>query len=119
MIKQHIPERGDVYLIDPDTEAGRGMKSRHRFIVITRSEINQLGIASTVPVSTGTAFSHAPGLTVAIHGYNTIGVAVCNQVRTFDIADKMRQGSAKFVERLNDSIMMEIINRVVSIIDPA
>ena len=116
MIK--IPERGDVYLIEPDPLAGR-VRSRHQFIVITRSEINQLGIASTVPVSSGSSFSHAPGLTVAIHGYNTTGVAVCNQVRTFDIVDKMRQGNARFVERLNDNIMMEIINRVVSIIDPA
>lgn len=118
MIKQHVPERGDVYLIDPDQHGERELKNRHRFIVITRSEINQLGIASTVPVSSG-SYYHAPGLTVAIHGYSTTGVAVCNQVRTFDIADKMRQGSAKFVERLNDNIMMEIINRVVSIIDPA
>ena len=118
MIKQHVPERGDVYLIDPDSKGDRELKNRHRFIVITRSEINLQGIASTVPVSSG-SFIHAPGLTVAIHGYNTTGVAVCNQVRTFDIADKMRQGSARFVERLKDNIMMEIINRVVSIIDPA
>ena len=118
MIKTQVPERGDVYLIDPDPQ-GRDMKNRHRFIVITRSEINQLGAASTVPVSKGSTFSQSTGLTVAIHGYDTTGVAVCNQVRTFDITDKLRQGSAKFVERLNDNIMMEIINRVVSIIDPA
>lgn len=119
MIKSHVPERGDVYLIDPDPQ-GRDTKSRHRFIVITRSEINQLGAASTVPVSSKSgSFNQTTGLTVAIHGYDTTGVAVCNQVRTFDIIDKLRQGSAKFVERLNDSLMMEIINRVVSIIDPA
>lgn len=110
MTNVYVPERGDVFFIDPDP---------HRFIVITRSEINRLGAASTVPVISSHAFSQAGGLTVAIHGYNTTGVAVCNQVRTFDIADKMRKGSAKFVERLNDAIMMEIINRVVSIIDPA
>lgn len=39
--------------IDPNPIAGREMKNRHRFVVITPKEINVLGIAMTVPISSG------------------------------------------------------------------
>ncbi|HTM63652.1 MAG TPA: type II toxin-antitoxin system PemK/MazF family toxin [Gammaproteobacteria bacterium] len=114
-----VPERGDIYHIDPDPKESRDAKGRERFIVVTRSEINRLGVAITVPVSTSTSFAKATGLTVAIHGYDTTGVAICNKVRSFDIENRVRQGSARFIESLDDSLMREIINRVVSVIDPA
>jgi mRNA interferase ChpB len=118
MIKKHIPDRGDVYMIDPES-TGREMKMKHRFIVITPKAINELGVTMTVPVTTGGAFSRNNGLTVSIDGYDTTGVAVCNQVRSFDIEDRVRRGCAKYIEKIDAIIMAEIINRVVSIIDPA
>lgn len=119
MTKFRIPQRGDVYWIVPNPIAGREMKNRHRFIVITLKEINVLGIAITVPVTSGGAFSRKFGLTVSINGYDTTGVAICNQVRSFDIEERVRNGSARYIETLDDSIMNEIISRVVSVIDPA
>lgn len=119
MKKNRIPQQGDVYLIDPNPIAGREMKNRHRFIVITPQEINLLGISMTVPVSTGGEFSRKNGLTVSISGHETTGVAICNQVRSFDIEARMKAGSAKYVETLTSPIINEIINRVISIIDPA
>ncbi|MGB5108420.1 MAG: type II toxin-antitoxin system PemK/MazF family toxin [Formosimonas sp.] len=119
MIRRKVPHRGDVYWIDPNPVAGREMKNRHRYVVITPKEINVLGVSMTVPVTTGGAAARNFGLTVNISGYDTSGVAVCNQVRTFDIEDRERSGTARFIETLDDSIVDEIIGKVVSIIDCA
>lgn len=119
MTKQRIPKRGDVYWIDPNPIAGREMKDKHRFVVITPKEINVLGISITVPITSGGNFLRNMGLTVPITGYETNGVAICNQVRSFDIEARIKAESARYVETLDESIMNEIISRVISVIDPA
>lgn len=119
MVKKHVPGPGDVYWIDPNPIAGREMRDRHRFVVITPREINALGVAMTVPVTTGGAYTRNLGLVVNISGYDTTGVAVCNQVRSFDIEARVRAGSAKFIETLDEETINEIVSKVVSIIDPA
>ena len=101
MIRRRIPQRGDVYWIDPNPVAGREMKDRHRFVVITPQEINALGVAMTVPITTGGQFARDTGLTVPITGHDTSGVAVCNQVRTFDIEAREKNGSARYIETLD------------------
>jgi mRNA interferase ChpB len=113
------PSRGDVYLIDPNPIAGREMRDRHRFVVITPREINATGVAMTVPVTTGGAAARLKGFTVPILGHETGGVAVCNQVRSFDIEARVGAGSARFVETLDAATTDEIVLRVVSLIDPA
>lgn len=118
-IRRRVAQRGDVYWIDPNPVAGRELKDRHRFVVITPKEINALGIAMTVPVSSGGVFARNMGLTVAITGHDTQGVAVCNQVRSFDLEARERAGSARFIETLDASVAEEIVNRVLSVIDPA
>ena len=118
MVRSSVPRRGDIYWIDPNPIAGREMKDRHRFVVITPREINALGVAMTVPITTGGAFTRNVGLAVPITGHDTTGVAVCNQVRSFDIEARVRAGSARFVELLDDATVSEIVARVVSAIDP-
>jgi len=59
------------------------------------------------------------GLTVPIMGHDTTGVAVCNQVRSFDIEARVKAGSAKYIEKLDAVSIDEIVNRVISVIDPA
>jgi mRNA interferase ChpB len=105
--------------VDPNPVSGHEMKDRHRFVVITLGEINALGVAMTVPITSGGAFARESGLTVPILGHDTHGVAVCNQVRTFDLDARVKEGSARFIETLDASTMAEIVNRVISVIDPA
>lgn len=95
------------------------MQDRHRFVVITPGAINALGIVMTVPVTTGGAASRRSGLTVAILGHQTTGVAVCNQVRSFDIEARVQARSASYVESLDATTIDEIVAKVTSIIDPA
>lgn len=94
------------------------MKNRHRFVVITPAAINALGVCITVPITTGGAFTRDVGLAVPIHGHDTTGVAVCNQVRSFDIAARVQQRTASFIETLDKVTVDEIVARVVSAIDP-
>ena len=119
MVRGNVPRRGDIYWIDPNPASGREMKDRHRFVVITPKEINALGVCMTVPVTTGGAFTRNVGLAVPITGHDTSGVAVCNQVRSFDIEARTRSGSARFVEKLDQPTTDEIVARVLSAIDPA
>ena len=119
MIRRHVPQQGDVYWVNPNPVAGREMKDRHRFVVITPKEINALGVAMLVPVTSGGAAMHKMGLTVAISGHDTNGVAVCNQVRTFDLDARTRAGTAEYIETLDESTVSEVVARVVSVIDPA
>ena len=100
MVRSDVPRCGDVYWIDPNPVSGREMKDRHRFVVITPRQINALGVSMTVPVTTGGAFARNAGLAVMVSGHETTGVAVCNQVRSFDIAARVRAGSARFIETL-------------------
>lgn len=118
MVRRQPRQRGDVFWIDPNPVAGREMMNRHRFVVITPKEINALGVCMTVPVTSGGNFSRSAGLAVLISGHETNGVAVCNQVRSFDIEQRVRDGSAAFIERLDNVTMADIVSRVVSAIDP-
>ena len=118
MVRSSVPRRGDVYWIDPNPVAGREMKDRHRFVVVSPREINALGVSVTVPVTTGGAFARNAGLAVPVAGHDTTGVAVCNQLRSFDIEARVRAGSARFIETLDDTTIGEIVARVVSAIDP-
>lgn len=118
MSRHRIAQRGDIYWIDPNPVAGRELKDRHRFVVITTKEINALGVVMTVPITSGGAFARDLGLTVPITGRDTTGVAVCNQVRSFDIEARVRTGNARYIETLDTVTAEEIVSRVISVIDP-
>ncbi len=62
MIRRRIPQRGDVYWIDPNPIAGREVRDRHRFVVITLKEINALGVSVTVPVTRSKACENLTAL---------------------------------------------------------
>lgn len=119
MIKRRVPERGDVYWIDPNPIAGREMRDRHRFVVITPREINALGVSMMVPITSSGKFARGVGLAVPIMGHDTTGFAVCNQVRSFDIEARIQAKTAKYIETIDTVTMDEIISRVISVIDPA
>jgi mRNA interferase ChpB len=119
MTSRRIIQKGDVYWIDPNPISGREMQDKHRFVVITSKEINALGVAMTVPVTSGGKFSRDMGIAVSIMGHDTTGVAVCNQVRSFDIEARVKAGSAKYIETLDTITIEDIVSRVISILDPA
>ncbi len=118
MTRRKVPQQGDVYWINPNPVMGHEMKDRHRFVVITRAEINAFGLVMMVPITSGGQFSRNAGFTTPVLGHETNGVALCNQVRTFDLAARVANGSAHYLETLDESAMHPIILLVLSIIDP-
>lgn len=119
MSSRRIPQRGDVYWVDPNPIAGHEMRDRHPFVVITPKEINRFGISMTVPITSHGNFAQKNGLTVPVLGQKIEGVAVCNQVRSFDLQARESARTAKFSESLDSDTISEIVTRVISIIDPA
>jgi len=119
VIRRRVPRRGDVFWIELNPASGHEMKDRHRCVVITPEPINALGVAMTVPMTSGGGSARLNGLTVPVMGRDTHGVAVCNQVRTFDLEARERAGTARYVETLDAQTMTEIILRVLSVIEPA
>ncbi|HLB55861.1 MAG TPA: type II toxin-antitoxin system PemK/MazF family toxin [Coxiellaceae bacterium] len=117
-MSKHIVNRGDVYWLDPSPTVGREIKGIHRFIVLTKKETNQFGIVTTVPVTTGGNFARQAGFAAPITGHDTSGVAICNEIYSFDLAARVKAGTATYVETLDKVIIEDIIDRVVSIIDP-
>ena len=105
----NIPRRGDVYWIDPNPVSGDEMKDRRRFLVITLRQINALGVSMTAPIITEGAVTRNVGLAVPVMGRDTMGVAVCNQGRSFDIAARVRAGTARYIETLDEATVNEII----------
>jgi len=118
MVRSNIPRRGDVYWIDPNPISGREIKDRHRFVVISPRQINSLGVSITVPITTGGNFTRDVGLAVPITGHDTTGIAICNHVRSFDIPSRIRAGTARYIETLDEATINEIIARVISVIEP-
>jgi mRNA interferase ChpB len=103
-MKSRIAQRGDIYWLDPNPIVGREMQNRHRFVVITVKEINALGMVTMVPITSGGSFARHNGLTVHIMGRDTQGVAVCNQLRSFDLQARIQAGTASYVETLDESL---------------
>jgi mRNA interferase ChpB len=119
MVRSNVPKRGDVFLVDLDPVVGNEIKDDHRCVVITPREINSVGMCLTVPITSGGVFTRKAGLAVNISGHKTTGVALCNQVRSLDIMERVRLKTARHVDTLDTSTTDEIVARVVSMIDPA
>ncbi|WP_298955356.1 type II toxin-antitoxin system PemK/MazF family toxin [uncultured Methylobacterium sp.] len=117
--RPRIPKPGDIFSIDPNPVAGREMKNRHYWVVVTPEAINNLGVAIAVVISTAAQGARAAGLTVPVRGDGITGVAVCTHVRSFDLRARIADGSARFAGRINADVTAEIAARVASLVDPA
>ncbi len=118
MARRRTPEKGDIYLINPNPISGREMKDVHPFLVITPKAINQLGISITIPITSGGNFAREMGIAVFITGEKISGFAICNQVRSFDLEARVESKTAKYLETIEDGMLHEVIDRVISVIDP-
>lgn len=115
----HAPRRGEVYLIDLNPGAGREMRDRHFWIVLTPEAVNVHGVAVAVIVSTAALGARAAGLTAPVRGDRVTGVAICTHLRSFDLRAPLAAGSASPAGSVPADVVDEIAARVASLIDPA
>lgn len=113
------PRRGEIFSIDTNPVAGREMRNRHYWIVLTPEAVNRLGMALCVVVSTGAEGARAAGLTVRVVADGVTGVAICTQIRSFDLMARLQNGSATRAGIAPADVVDEIAARIASLIEPA
>ena len=107
--------RGDVYHVDLDPIAGREQSGARFVLIVSPAEFNALGTPLVCPITQGGNFARHAGFAVSLSGAGTRtgGVVLCNQPRVVDL--QARQ--ARFIERVPDFIMQEVLARLATLID--
>ncbi len=108
-------ERADVYHVDLDPTEGREQAGRRFVLVVSTHEFNRLGTPFVVPITQGGNFARNAGFAVSLTGTgaSTQGVVLCNQVRALDLV----QRRAKFIERLPDYILDDVLAKLHAILE--
>ena len=112
------PKRGQIYSIDPDPSLGRELRGRHYWLVLTEEIVNRHGMVIAVAINTTATGVREAGLAVQIAAGPITGVAVINQVRSFDLRARNEQSGVRHVATAPAAIVDDIANRVASLIDP-
>jgi len=97
---------------------GREQRGLRPVFVISSERFNRVtGTAIIAAITTGGQFAKRNGLTVDLPatGMKTIGTARCDQIRTLDLAAR----KARFVESSSESMIEEVLDRVVALFDYA
>lgn len=111
------PCRGEIFAIKTDAVACREARDHH-WIVLTPEAVNRLGMTLCAVIATGAKGTRATGLTVQVAAAGVTGVAICTQVRSFDLVARLRNGSATRVGMASAEVMDEIAARIASLIEP-
>ena len=93
-------------------------RGRHFFLVVSPFEINRFGLAVAAAITTGGSGARNAGTAIPLTGSRTNGVVVCNQIRAFDLQERVRIKNARFVETIYAGLADIIALTVASIIDP-
>jgi mRNA interferase ChpB len=112
MIGFRVPDRGDVYWVDPNPVSGSEMKDRHPYLVMSPKEINRFGISIAVAITQGGSGAREVGFTVPLSGSRIGGVVVCTQLRSFD----MRARGAEFAETLDEGTVQLVADTIASLV---
>ncbi|WP_238232390.1 type II toxin-antitoxin system PemK/MazF family toxin [Methylobacterium thuringiense] len=88
------------------------------WIVLTPEAVNVHGVAIAVVVSTVAQGARDSGLAVSVRGDGVTGIAICTQVRSFDLRARIADGSASFVGNADAATIDELGARIASLIDP-
>ncbi|MFJ7437897.1 type II toxin-antitoxin system PemK/MazF family toxin [Methylorubrum thiocyanatum] len=116
--RPRIPKRGDIYSINPNPVAGREMRDRHYWLVLSPEAVNVHGVAITVVIATVAVGARAAGLAVPISAEGVTGVAICTQLRSFDLRARIANGSASFAGTADIKTVEDVAARVADLLDP-
>ncbi|CDN57352.1 Putative plasmid toxin protein PemK (plasmid) [Neorhizobium galegae bv. officinalis bv. officinalis str. HAMBI 1141] len=103
-------ERGDIWHVDLEPIKGREQAGSRYALIVTQKSFNNVGTPVIVPITTGGQFARFQGFAVSLSGAGTrsSGVVLCNQLRAVDLKAR----GARFVERVPDFIMDEVLARI-------
>jgi mRNA interferase ChpB len=108
-------QRGDIWHVDLNPTKGREQANPRYVLILTPKEFNVLGTPVVVPITQGGNFARDQGFAVSLSGAgtNANGVVLCHQLRALD----MRARSGRFVERVPEYIMDEVLARVATLFE--
>jgi mRNA interferase ChpB len=109
------PKRGEIWHLDLNPTAGQEQQGSRPVLIASHEDFNRLGLVLVCPITQGGNQSRFAGFAVSLMGAGTktLGVVMCNQMRTIDIA--ARRG--KFVERTPEAVINEVLAKLQVIID--
>jgi mRNA interferase ChpB len=108
-------QRGDIWHVDLNPTKGREQANPRYVLILTPKEFNALGTPIVVPITQGGNFARDQGFAVSLSGTgtNANGVILCHQLRALDL--KARNG--RFVERVPDYIIDDVLARVATLFE--
>ncbi len=108
-------ERGDVYHVDLEPIGGREQAGARYVLIVSPAAFNALGTPLVCPITQGGNFARHAGFAVSLMGAGTRtqGVVLCNQLRALDL----RARGARFVERLPDVIVEDVLARLLTLFE--
>lgn len=115
MVK-HTFDRGDIVRVCLNPVVGKEMQGDLRpCLVLSPKEFNRLGVAFVAPITQGGNFARVQGFAVSLIGAGIVtqGVVLVSAMRSLDL--QARQ--AKFVEKVPDFIIEEVLARLQAVLD--
>lgn len=116
-----IPDRQDIIWIDCDPQAGREMRDRHPFVVLSQRAFNaRSSLVIGLPMTTAEYNSDNPfAISVGVaKGAKSgkISYVLCHQPKSFDW--RIREASPHPLKRLPDALFAEVclvLNQIVQL----
>ena len=110
MVKEYIPQKGDLVILTFDPQAGHEQKGRRPALIISNEAFNKaLGLAIACPITnTNRDFPFH----VEVSSENLSGFIMTEQIKSIDY--KARE--VKFIEKVNDDILNQVLGITESII---
>lgn len=110
MVKEYIPQKGDLVILTFDPSAGHEQQGRRPALILSNESFNKaLGLAIACPITnTDRDFPFH----VEVKSENLTGFIMTEQIKSIDY--KVRK--AKFVEKVNNDILAKVLGITESII---
>ncbi|MCX7961168.1 MAG: type II toxin-antitoxin system PemK/MazF family toxin [Burkholderiales bacterium] len=112
---RRTPHRGDIWSVRLDPAEGGEQRGTRPVLVVSPAAFNRLGLALVCPVSQGAIGARYAGFAVPLMGAgtDTLGVVLCHQARTLDLAARR----ARFIEAVPEPIIGEVLARLATLIE--
>jgi mRNA interferase ChpB len=114
--RDHLMERGDIYLVSLDPTAGHEQQGKRPVLIVTPGKFNRLtGVPVVLPITTGGGFARTAGFAVSLigAGTRTTGVVRCDQPRALDL----RARAGKRLESAPSHIIGEVLSKVAPLFE--
>lgn len=110
MVKEYIPQKGDLVILTFDPSAGHEQQGRRPALILSNEAFNKaLGLAVACPITnTNRNFPFH----VELKSENLTGFIMTEQIKSIDY--KVRK--AKFVEKVSDEVLAKVLGITESII---